>query len=111
MKASTSCKLSKNLTEEVSSDYEHYLRTFIYKVPKRNFGDDIFIKPISRLEENKNNRTMHNGYSKQGPKYMNLSRLVGKVFHKEVLTNNFFSSMNKSGINQSFIKRQRLSFH
>ena len=111
MKGSTSAKLNKNITVEISTDYEHYMRTYIYKVRKRDYGEDIFLRPISKLDEIKNYKTMYSGYNKQGPKYLNLSRLVNKVFPREVLTNNFFSSMNKSGHGQSFIKRQGVSFY
>ena len=111
MDASTSAKLSKNLTSEITSEYEHYMKTFIYKVPKRDYGDDIFIKPISRLDDHKVNKTMYAGYNKTGMRYSNLSRLMEKVFPREALTNKFFSSMNKSGYNQSVLKRQRLSFY
>ncbi|CAI2381749.1 unnamed protein product [Moneuplotes crassus] len=124
MKESTSCKLSTNISKEVSSDYEHYLRTYVLKVDKSKAEPDIFSKQIfqkSRDSRKNNFKTMYSGYKHEAPKYVNLSRLVDKVFPKNVLTNNFFSSMHPKtltrgysqgpGYGQSFIKKQKLSFH
>ena len=87
------------------------MKTFIYKVPKRDHVDDNFFKPISRLDDNKVNKTMYAGYNKTGMRYSNLGRLVNHVFPRDALTNNFFASMYKPGYNQSFLKRHRLSFY
>lgn len=104
--------LSKNVTHEIYSDYEHYMRTFIYKVSSKPQVEDDFFRPISHMGSAvKNNKTMYSGYNKQAPRYYNLNRLMVKVFPKEVMTNNFFASMNKSSYNNSLIKRQKLSFY
>ena len=107
IKGSTIKNLSKNVTHEVYSDYEHYMRTFIYKVSARAQVDDDFLRPVSHMgSEVKNYKTMYSGYNKQpAPRYSNLNRLMVKVFPKDVMTNNFFASVNKSGYNNSLIKK------
>jgi hypothetical protein len=112
IKGSTIANLSKNITREIYSDYEHYMRTFIYKTSAKSFGDDEYLRPVSHMGSAvKNNKTMFTGYNKQAPRYSNLNRLMVKVFPKDVMTNNFFSSLGKSSYNNSFLKRQRLSFY
>lgn len=111
IKGSTIANLSKNVTHEIYSDYEHYMRTFIYKVSSKPQDDD-FLRPISHMGSAvKNNKTMYAGYNKQAPRYSNLNRLMEKVFPRDVMTNNFFASVNKSSYNNSLIKRQKLSFY
>jgi hypothetical protein len=89
------------------------MRTFIYKTSAKSFGDDEYLRPVSHMGSAvKNNKTMFNGYNKQGPRYSNLNRLMEKVYPKEVMTNNFFSSVvDKPSYNYSFLKRQSLSFY
>jgi hypothetical protein len=105
----TNSKLNGNITNEVNSDYEHYIKTFIYKIPQKKVASNFTMQPMKRFPaKDKNVSTSFAGYSRKGPKYLNLSRLMIKVFPKEPLTNNFFSSFSHSVVHDSsFFKRQR----
>lgn len=110
IKGSTSSVLSRNIQDEINSDYEHYMRTYIYKVPVRHKEAELELKPISRLGIEKNYSTMYGGFARNAPKYMNLNRLMIKVFPRDVMTNNFFSSMSRSALyDSSFVRRPRIS--
>lgn len=85
------------------------MRTYVYKVPVRHKEVDLELKPISRLGKEKNYSTMYGGFARNAPKYMNLNRLMIKVFPRDVMTNNFFSSMSRSALyDSSFVRRPRI---
>lgn len=80
-------------------------------VRNKSMVEDIFAKSVKKQPEISNYKTMYSGYMEAGPKYANLNRFVDKVFPRDVMTNNFFNSMNKSGHGQSFIKKKAFSFY
>ncbi|CAI2378877.1 unnamed protein product [Moneuplotes crassus] len=92
MKESTSSKLSTNISKEISSDYEFYMRTYFYKPERDKYEESFYMNQTSEFHPIPNQKTMYTSYSYK-PTYTNLNRLITKVFPQGTLKNNFFTSI------------------